>query len=139
MAAIQGLDSRVSRPRMTWLAVDFTKRMGEGEADGEDGGGVEGGFAGDGANAVGAEELAGIVHGGAWSLIDNVRAWGGGRGSGAGGVSSPRRVGGVGGLAELCLAYCGTPGNVGLTVVDIEEVPIQILYGELSYSPRLQF
>ena len=60
VAAIQGLDSRVSRPRMTLgLSVDFTEGMGEGEAYGEDGGGVEGGFAGDGADAVGAEEFAG--------------------------------------------------------------------------------
>ena len=43
------------------LVVDFAQGVGEGEADGEDGGGVEGGFAGDGADAVGAEELAGGV------------------------------------------------------------------------------
>ena len=38
---------------------DFAEGVGEGEADGEDGGGVEGGLAGDGADAVGAEEFAG--------------------------------------------------------------------------------
>lgn len=49
-------------------------------------------------------------------------------------------------LAELasqraCLAYCGTPGRATfwLTVVDIEDVPVQILYGELPDSPRLHF
>ena len=40
------------------LRCCVVQRMGEGEADGEDGGGVEGGLAGDGADAVGAEEFA---------------------------------------------------------------------------------
>jgi hypothetical protein len=38
--------------------LSFAQGVAEGQADGEDGGGVERKFAGDGANAVGAEELA---------------------------------------------------------------------------------
>ena len=47
------------------LGVPLAQRVGEGEADGEDGGGIERGFAGDGADAVGTEELAfgGCDHG----------------------------------------------------------------------------
>ena len=59
VAAIQGLDSRVSRPSRTRARRQVLRsEWREGETDGEDGGGVEGGFAGDGADAVGAEEFA---------------------------------------------------------------------------------
>ncbi len=58
VAAIQSEDSRVSWPMMTRGAeVGIVGRevVREGEADGVDGGGVEWGLAGDGADAVGAE------------------------------------------------------------------------------------
>ena len=59
VAAIQGPDSRVSRPRRTLGCVDdLAQRVGEGEADAVDRRGVERSLACDGANAVGAEEFA---------------------------------------------------------------------------------
>jgi hypothetical protein len=58
------------------MAVHFAEGVSQGEAYGEDCGGVEWRFAGDGADAVSAEELAGIFghglnswNGGAWKWI----------------------------------------------------------------------
>ena len=94
MAAIQGLDSRVSRPRMTLGFVgDFAEGVGEGKAYGEDGGGVEGGIAGDGADAVGAEEIAGGLR--SWSVKDNAV------GAGAAGAAGLAELAGFASQREL--------------------------------------
>ena len=59
MAAIQGLDSRVSRPSRTAGSAQVLRReWARATPSGEDGDGIERGFSGDGADAVGTEETA---------------------------------------------------------------------------------